>query len=278
MDQDDSFFSSFAQALHESMQSFSYTDAEVVNTLETDLSSQTKVVVRQRPLLPIEKGRIGSSLQTSIYEAYEFQCASTISEGGTNYVHIRHEENIRGSLTGAIQHKIYNYPYVYNKSSTSTLYEDNVKEYMNSLFETAHGNLLCICCGQTSSGKTFTSTELCHLVLTELCQLQERNVESREVFLSFFELCGDECVDLLPETIRQSHSPSFCCDGPYLSQFSSTELSSESGTNRNYSKTNIKVFENTNGKIWTSSMKEKITSTKDALKLLNACFSLRYDR
>jgi kinesin family protein 2/24 len=56
------------------------------------------------------------------------------------------------------------------------------------------GIVTCFAYGQTGSGKTFTMNGLQELVVTELYQKLPKGVE---VSVSFFEIYGGRCLDLL---------------------------------------------------------------------------------
>lgn len=57
-----------------------------------------------------------------------------------------------------------------------------------------NGIVTCFAYGQTGSGKTFTMNGIQTQVVTELFDLTKKNFK---VFVSFFEIYGGRCLDLL---------------------------------------------------------------------------------
>ena len=59
-----------------------------------------------------------------------------------------------------------------------------------------NGILTCFAYGQTGSGKTFTMNALQELVVKEMFEMIKKNYS---VSISFFEIYGGRCLDLLNE-------------------------------------------------------------------------------
>ena len=99
-------------------------------------------------------------------------------------------------ITKYIEKHNFTFDNAFNENeSTSELYNSAVKGAVDELFNNRMITLVAY--GQTGSGKTFTMQGIQELVVSQLFQLKNKDKRPVQIFISFFEIYGGRCYDLL---------------------------------------------------------------------------------
>ena len=74
------------------------------------------------------------------------------------------------------------------------MYQFSIRDLLPSLF--ANGIITCFAYGQTGSGKTFTVNQITKYAINDIFKIAKNHPNAR-FFMSFFEIYGGKCMDLL---------------------------------------------------------------------------------
>ena len=100
-------------------------------------------------------------------------------------------------ITKYIDNHSFEFDNAFNEAETTEeLYEYSIASLIPDLFE--NGLITVFAYGQTSSGKTFTMQGLTELAIEDLfASLEENKMQHLRFRVSFFEIYGEKCFDLL---------------------------------------------------------------------------------
>ena len=160
-------------------------DLNFENTDGNGKQNNVRVVVRKRPIFKHEQ------------DGHEFDVVSCL-EGRTAVIHdTRMHADMRRML---ITNNAFAFDGVFHERSTNEMvYQSAAKPLVK---EAVHGGFATVCVyGQTGSGKSFTMTSIyekaAREIFRELESSSERMAALPRVSMSFFELQGETCLDLL---------------------------------------------------------------------------------
>ena len=147
--------------------------------------NNVRVVVRKRPIFKHEQ------------DGHEFDVVSCL-EGRTAVIHdTRMHADMRRML---ITNNAFAFDGVFHERATNEMvYQSAAKPLVK---EAVHGGFATVCVyGQTGSGKSFTMTSIyekaAHEIFRELDSNNDRMYAMPRISMSFFELQGETCLDLL---------------------------------------------------------------------------------
>lgn len=158
-----------------------------------DIDSGVKVYTRKRPLFDYEKQR-GEFDIISVVNAPKDERPSGVNSGKHILIHAcqMHPDMKRMIL----KHMKFPCDWAFSEKSTN---EEVYKVVAKPLVELAcDGHLATIFMyGQTGSGKTFTMGAIEERACSHVFELNKKSKQKREIIVSFFELAGKRCTDLL---------------------------------------------------------------------------------
>ena len=104
-------------------------------------------------------------------------------------------------ITKYIEKHNFTFDNTFNENEdTKDVYDYSVKGAIEELFNTRMVTLIAY--GQTGSGKTFTMQGIQELVVSQLFQLKNKDKRQTQIFISFFEIYGGRCYDLLNDKTK----------------------------------------------------------------------------
>ncbi|CAL6031511.1 Kinesin-7 [Hexamita inflata] len=143
-----------------------------------DINRSASVICRVRPLLP-----------------YETDQQLVFNSNPNSYLY-QPVKNRFGDVT--LQEQIFSFDHTFaHTDSNEIVYSSLQFERLINLFFNS-GVVTCMSFGQTSSGKTYTTTYLVNRVLQDLFNLNSENKYSFQ--MQYFEIFGEKCTDLMTGT------------------------------------------------------------------------------
>ena len=98
-------------------------------------------------------------------------------------------------ITKYIENHSFNFDNTFNENETTdTIYNFALKPLIDKLYR--KGTVTVFAYGQTGSGKTYTMKGIHNSAVVEIFKHKQHNKNTR-VFMSFFEIYGGKCFDLL---------------------------------------------------------------------------------
>jgi kinesin family protein 2/24 len=99
-------------------------------------------------------------------------------------------------ITKYIENHSFNFDNAYNENETTdTIYEYSLSPLIDKLYKKATVTVFAY--GQTGSGKTYTMKGIHNSAVNEIFSHKMHNGKNTRVFMSFFEIYGGKCFDLL---------------------------------------------------------------------------------
>ena len=178
----------------------------------SDTVPQPLMAARVRPLIRDEASKLGLAIPgntTSSFAQFDYE-AIVADEGAAKMHALSENRGLGNEAAGGIAVRTFTPHQVYGPStSTTQLFERGIAPL---LAKCADGQATVIAYGQTGTGKTHTMRELQQMCIQRLLEQ-----EGGELLLSFFELIGDRCSDLLHDgaslTLRDDGSGGIVVDG-----------------------------------------------------------------
>ena len=178
----------------------------------SDTLPQPLVAARVRPLIRDESSKLGLAIPGNTTSSFaQFDYEAIVADEGASKMHALSENRGLGnSAAGGIAVRTFTPHQVYGPStSTTQLFDRGVAPLLDKC---ATAQATVIAYGQTGTGKTHTMRELQQMCIQRLLAQEEG-----ELLLSFFELIGDRCSDLLhhgaPLTLRDDGTGGVVVDG-----------------------------------------------------------------
>ena len=143
------------------------------------------ICVRKRPIFPKEllEGE-NDCLSVANPEVRVFDCKLRV-DGITKY----------------IDTQTFNFDNAFNEfEDTEAIYESSVRPVMEEIFQ--EGRVTLCAYGQTGSGKTFTMKSLQEIAVEQLFFLAETQYPGTKISVSFFEIYGGRCFDLMNDKAK----------------------------------------------------------------------------
>lgn len=99
-------------------------------------------------------------------------------------------------ITKCIETNHFAFDNVFNENETTdVIYDQSLRNIMKEIFE--NGFVTLFAYGQTGSGKTFTMKEIQEIAVEQIYMLHNERYPATRVFVSFYEIYGGRCFDLL---------------------------------------------------------------------------------
>lgn len=143
------------------------------------------VCVRKRPIFPKELGEgENDCLSVANPEVKVFDCKFKVD-----------------GITKFVDTQAFKFDNAFNENeSTETIYECTVRPVMEEIFN--EGMVTLCAYGQTGSGKTYTMRALQQIAIAQLYSLINTRYRGSKVYVTFFEIYGGRCFDLMNEKAK----------------------------------------------------------------------------
>ena len=98
-------------------------------------------------------------------------------------------------ITKFVKDTNFTFDNAFNENENSQdMYQFSIRDILPSLF--SNGIITCFAYGQTGSGKTFTVNQVTKYAINDIFKIAKNHPKAR-FFMSFFEIYGGKCMDLL---------------------------------------------------------------------------------
>ena len=159
-----------------------------------DGSGRVRVSVRCRPLLQSERCTLGERIEgngSASFAQWEYE--SVVADEHSRRVHVLTEARVHGAPTGALTASSYRADAVFGpKADDAAVFDAAVRPLIDHVL--AGGDACVLLYGQTGAGKTTTAVATQRLAAAAMLASGRESVE-----ISFFEICGEPCYDLLTD-------------------------------------------------------------------------------
>eukprot|EP00756_Hemistasia_phaeocysticola_P045339 Hpha_TRINITY_DN19094_c0_g1::TRINITY_DN19094_c0_g1_i1::g.138405::m.138405/K10393/KIF2_24, MCAK; kinesin family member 2/24 len=148
--------------------------------------------VRVRPALAHEREKYGQRIEGSGPASFaQFEYEACVVQRAARKVHLLSERRRLGAPTGELATTSFTADYVFGEGEDNdTIFSSAVQPLVE--LAAAGGEAALILFGQTGAGKTYTAHAMQQRAVAAL-------LETGEVAISFYELFGERCHDLLPD-------------------------------------------------------------------------------